>query len=337
MDLSDFFTTLSKNAPKAVRTRLLQSCFSKFTDKFCKIKKPTGKEEFGKLSKNSSQACIFFSTKSHIQNLEFSSLQSLTVRYQEKKFKTDGEISKSKKADRKLESWASEGPEISLDKGDRNWNQFETNEKQYGVVSTYNEELYTTKKVPLNQLSKEQIIRAKKIEKEIINKGFNDFDEAEEDEEKLFGAVLGTGRFIDKTEEDQAPKRERATSMGSSIEFFSKDEYRKTRQYLMNPHRTKKEHTSPQVGFLDALNLNIAQPMDEEVILSFIKFKQEKQPSKVNVLNEFREFSKNLKTSKLEVINEEPLKSHLKSVLDVFISTWKGVNTLTPNSDKMII
>ncbi|OMJ70252.1 hypothetical protein SteCoe_31819 [Stentor coeruleus] len=336
MDLNDFFTTLSKNTPKAVRVKLLQSCFSKFTDKSCKIKKPTENEQFGKLNKGSSPACIFFSTKSHTQSFVFSSLQSLTVRYQQKKFKTDKEISKSQKGSRKLENWVLEGPEISLDKGDRNWNQFETNEKQYGVVSTYNEELYTTKKVPLSQLSKEQIKRAKKLEKEIINKGSNDFDEAEEDEEKLFGAVLGTGRFIEKPEEDPVPKRERATSMGSSIEFFTKDEYRKTRQYLMNPHRIKKDHKSPQVGFLDALNLNIAQPMNEEVILSFIKFKQERLPSKDNVLNDFREFSKTLKTSKLETIHEEPLKNRMKSVLDIFITTWKGVNTLTPNN-KMII
>ncbi|OMJ73673.1 hypothetical protein SteCoe_27579 [Stentor coeruleus] len=340
MDPKEILRTLSKSVSKPIRTKLLQSCFEKFSDKNCKIKRPLGNEEYGRFGKSSTPACIYFNSKSNIQRIEFSSLISLVLRYQERKLKTDSDISKSKKSTRKLENWVTEGPEINLEKGDRNWNQFETNEKQYGVISTYNEEFYTTKKVPINQLSKEQIKRAKKIEKEIINKGLKDIDEAEEDEEKLFGAVLGTGRFLTVPEEDLAPKRERATSMASSIEFFSKDEYRKTRQYLMNPHKNNKTQSGAKINALDALNLNIAQPMDEEVILSFIRFKQERQPSKENVLKEFREFSKTLEIkTKLEVINEEPLIQYPKSILNIFINTWKEVNkkdeVLNNGSDKL--
>lgn len=51
----------------------------------------------------------------------------------------------------------------------RNWNQFETNQKLFGVKSTFNEELYTTKleRGPqMRELEKEAMRIAREIEGE---------------------------------------------------------------------------------------------------------------------------------------------------------------------------
>jgi PAB1-binding protein PBP1 len=246
------------------------------------------------------------------------------LRHQKKDFRTDSEISKSKDNRRNLEEWSHEGPELTLETEDRNWDQFAINHEKFGVVSTYQEELYTTKKVSPSSLSKEQLKTAHEKEKQILKGTIKEVEE--EDEEKLFSAVIGSGRF---QESDLLPKRERATSMASSVEFFSKDEYKRTREYLMNPQKAKKAQTVADIGVLDALDLTIAQTNNEEIILSFYKFKQEKQqPSRQDILKDFQGFSKKLegletkvkaKNEGLPVIHEEEV-----SVINVFIKNWKS-------------
>ena len=198
--------------------------------------------------------------------------------------------------------------------------------KKFGVVSTYDEELYTTKKVNESQLSRDQIKRAIKIEKELANKEQRESIEEEEDEEKMFGAVLGTGRYADnKPVEELAPMRERAISMASYGEF-TKDEYKKTREYLMNPHKAKGQ-AIPQIHLLDALDLNIAHPGNEEIIANFMKFKLEKQPSRDIILQGLKDFSFKMNTkAKLEVIIEEEKTYPVPtSVVDLFIESWKCI------------
>ena len=246
------------------------------------------------------------------------------LRVQSKKFKIDSEISKKNKAERNLKQWQSEGPEITLENENRHWDQFEVNKNQFGVKSTYDEELYTTKKVTADQLSYDQIKRALKIEKEIYGKETKD-EGLEEDEEKLYGAVIGSGRYVDNEVIETFPKRERAISMASCGEI-TKDEYKKTREYLMNPHKAKIDSTAPQMKLLEALNLNISQPFSEEAIISFIKFKEGKQPSRDNVIKEFKEFSnKFVKKDRLEIIREEN-KKPISSVVDLYLENWRDIN-----------
>ena len=187
----------------------------------------------------------------------------------------------------------------------------------FGVMSTYNEELYTTKKVTPNQLSKEQVEWAIKIEKEIASKEQKE-TKTEEDEEKLFGAVLGTGRYT----QENMPKRERATSMNVCGEF-SIDEYKKKREFLTNPHKRKTGQNDVNIGNLDALDLNIAH-VNEDVFNSFVQFKIEKLASenkfsRDSLIEGFKDFSTKMSNiiEKIEIIQEEP-----RSVVDAYFQSW---------------
>ena len=56
---------------------------------------------------------------------------------------------------------------------DANWDQFEINEKKYNVISTYDENLYTTK-LDKSKITKEQNDYAEKIYNEIKNSSYNE-------------------------------------------------------------------------------------------------------------------------------------------------------------------
>ncbi|XWS20097.1 hypothetical protein CRYUN_Cryun31cG0071800 [Craigia yunnanensis] len=88
----------------------------------------------------------------------------------------------------------------------RNWDQFETNQKLFGVRSTFNEELYTTKleKGPqMRELEKEAMRIAREIEGEETQdlhlaeeRGFDLHDNFDIDEEMRFSSV-SRGRGVD--------------------------------------------------------------------------------------------------------------------------------------------
>ncbi|WRX27804.1 LsmAD domain - like 1 [Theobroma cacao] len=96
----------------------------------------------------------------------------------------------------------------------RNWNQFETNQKLFGVKSTFNEELYTTKleRGPqMRELEKEAMRIAREIEGEETQdlhlaeeRGFHLHDNFDIDEERRFSSVY-RGRGVDDSgyEEDE--------------------------------------------------------------------------------------------------------------------------------------
>lgn len=117
------------------------------------------------------------------------------------KFKTDQEISKQTKLKkRQLQQWDGEDSSaLTFDLKDYStWDQFKTNALKFGVVSTYDENLYTTTVPHLSELTEEQVQRAKIVEKELSGKGGRKDEEEEEmDEEALFGAVIGSGRYMD--------------------------------------------------------------------------------------------------------------------------------------------
>ena len=317
MEVSEF---LSKFNPHPDSQKLLQECISLAYHKLCKLKKSSNEVITGKLMDGSSLKEFLILKKNQILSFKPEEILSVNLKFKKNDFCTDNEISKSKNNRRNLELWNHDGPELALESEDRNWNQFETNAEKFGVVSTYEEELYTTKKVNPCMLSKEQLKAAHEKEKQILSKACKEVEEEEEDEEKLFSAVIGSGRY---QEPEPMPKRERAISMASSVEFFSKDEYKKTREYLMNPQRSKKMPT-PDIGSLDALDLTVARPNNEEVIMSFYKFKQEMQPSRQTILKSFQEFSQKFEgktkgiTDRLMIIQEEEF-----SIMNLFVTNWK--------------
>ncbi|GFE53476.1 ataxin-2 N-terminal region domain containing protein, putative [Babesia ovis] len=90
------------------------------------------------------------------------------------KFKTDGEISKSKgqRQNDKLVAWKSEGPvdesQLYILDNQRKtaWDQFESNRKAFGLESTYNENIYTTE-LNLSEVPQKVQEEANKIAAEI--------------------------------------------------------------------------------------------------------------------------------------------------------------------------
>jgi small nuclear ribonucleoprotein (snRNP)-like protein len=129
-------------------------------------------------------------------------------------FRTDGEISKSKvasDADRELVPWSGGAggglqDEGGLEEGSgsrKHWDQFESNEQMFGVSTTFNEDLYTTKLDP-NTIPKEKREEAERLAREIESgvmasecddgKGVD----GDEDEEGRFSAVQGTGAYRQK-------------------------------------------------------------------------------------------------------------------------------------------
>lgn len=318
MEVADF---LSKIKPHRDSQKLIQQCISLAYHKQCQLKKLTNEVITGKLMDGSTSKEFLILKKNEILSIKPEEIIFINLKFKKNEFCTDTEISKSKNNRRDLEHWNYEGPELALESEDRNWNQFETNAEKFGVFSTYQEELYTTKKVVPSMLSKEQLKAAHEKEKQILSKACKEVEEEEGDEEKLFSAVIGSGRY---QEPEPMPKRERAISMASSVEFFTKDEYKKTREYLMNPQKSKKMPT-PDIGSLDALDLTVARTNNEEVIMSFYKFKQEMQPSRQTILKSFQEFSQKFegkskaKPEALTVIQEEN-----QSIMNIFVTSWKS-------------
>ena len=90
---------------------------------------------------------------------------------------------------------------------DANWDQFEINKKKYNVVSTYDENLYTTK-LDKSKITKEQNDYAEKIYNEIKNSSYNeknihiledrgiiDEKDGDFDEEDKYSSVIKNNNF----------------------------------------------------------------------------------------------------------------------------------------------
>jgi small nuclear ribonucleoprotein (snRNP)-like protein len=121
-------------------------------------------------------------------------------------FRTDGEISQSKAStERELVAWTGgadvhEGglEDMARYTNTGEWDQFATNEEQFGVTTTFNEELYTTKLDP-NSIPAEMREKADQLAREIMAGQMSADVEAnidgEDDEEGRFSAVQGTGAY----------------------------------------------------------------------------------------------------------------------------------------------
>lgn len=89
-------------------------------------------------------------------------------------FRTDSAISSSRPGrERPLQPWVgpsnSDGLDLSLEKssGDAPWDQFAVNERQFGIKTTYDENIYTTAIDKSHPQYKERVAAAEKKAKEI--------------------------------------------------------------------------------------------------------------------------------------------------------------------------
>jgi hypothetical protein len=125
-------------------------------------------------------------------------------------FKTDTDISKGHGPlkERNLQQWVPDTPNddsnpiLNWDMNENNdevWDQFEANEKMFGVKTNFNEELYTTKLDRSAADFKERELKAQRLADEIQKSNTNNIHVAEErgqvgpdqmDEEERYGAVL---------------------------------------------------------------------------------------------------------------------------------------------------
>lgn len=80
-----------------------------------------------------------------------------------KGFKTDSDISNRQFQERELERWVPEddGKELTLENDGGDWDQFQVNKDKFGIESTYDEHLYTTR---INTEAKDYKERLKKAE-----------------------------------------------------------------------------------------------------------------------------------------------------------------------------
>mmetsp|Transcript_1405 Transcript_1405/g.2836 ORF Transcript_1405/g.2836 Transcript_1405/m.2836 type:complete len:581 (+) Transcript_1405:148-1890(+) len=124
-----------------------------------------------------------------------------------KGFATDAEISrKEAESSRDLVPWAGgeHGAGGGLEDGpnDSKWDQFSVNEKMYGISSTYNEDLYTTKldKNAIPLAKREQADRiAREIESGASYAEVEERIDGEDDEEARFSAVGAPGQGAKET------------------------------------------------------------------------------------------------------------------------------------------
>lgn len=248
------------------------------------------------------------------------------------KFQTDQEISKhSRIQKRQLQQWqGEEQSSLTFDVKDyKGWNQFEINAAKFGVVSTYDENLYTTPVPHISELTEEQVLRAKIVEKE-INSFTQEKDEKEEDEEALFGAVLGSGRYnVVKQEVNKNVK----------VKSEEKEKYKKFRKGLETGKKVEENDIVDER--VESLNLILPKvEVTENVKKSFQMFKESMNLQEKVSVDALKEFSKEIspKISFMSRKNSEATESkpvvvepkiEIRSVLDLYITTWKNALKIT--------
>lgn len=123
----------------------------------------------------------------------------------EQKFKTDSDISSGFQVrERELQRWVpdAETPELSLeDNSNATWDQFKVNEEKFGVESSYDEHLYTTRINTSAADYQTRLRRAEKLAKEIEGQASTDrhvleergaqVDDSGMDEEDKYSGVIG--------------------------------------------------------------------------------------------------------------------------------------------------
>lgn len=193
----------------AVKTLFYYACLNA-VGKPCTIKTRDNKTVKGHLYTLAEKGAVLKNPSNQVRTENLVSLTFSATPIKHRKFKTDQEIVKTEqKPEKELQAWQ-EPEEADFQELEANtnlnWDQFETNKQKFGVVSTWDENLYTTPVPSESTLTKEQISKAEKLELELSKSETH----KEESEEANFGAVLGSGRFLEKPQK----QRQRASLPG---------------------------------------------------------------------------------------------------------------------------
>nr|PVC53643.1 hypothetical protein MACL_00003669 [Theileria orientalis] len=184
------------------------------------------------------------------------------------KFKTDTEISSSKQTSINpvLTEWrptesVDESQLVELDKVEgEQWDQFETNRNEYGVVSTFDENMYTTS-LDLNEVPDSVKERAEKLAAEIEGGTDTNYAKVEsllEDEDAVeteSPAVKSSEESKEVKEEDPKEVRERhqESSNGTVLRLTMRSDKLDTDRHTPSS-KPKQEKQTQQIG-VNALNI----------------------------------------------------------------------------------
>ncbi|KAI0517287.1 hypothetical protein F5B22DRAFT_645920 [Xylaria bambusicola] len=134
-------------------------------------------------------------------------------------FRTDGAISSSRgNRERVLQPWVapsgSEGTDMTLEKSTsgRAWDQFAANERQFGITTTYDENIYTTVIDKSHPLYKERLAKADKAAKEIEGSATTTAHHAEERQMNFVG---GDDAGDDEEEKYSGVRRQDLAALGN--------------------------------------------------------------------------------------------------------------------------
>ena len=199
------------------------------------------------------------------------------------KFKSDAEIARSRAPGRReLQKYAAEAPVLlSLDPQTTQFDQFEANEKLFGLTARFNEAQYTTPLVRPEDLTAEQLRRSEAVLQSLEKTQTQDDTGAGEDEEEHFAAVKGTGRFPVET----APERPAVT--------INHRTYRRLRDDMLTGKRLHPGLVSDPAR-IEALLLEPMPFRNEEVADDLKRFKEEKAAKEncKRTLMELQEFKR---------------------------------------------
>ncbi|OMJ75756.1 hypothetical protein SteCoe_25020 [Stentor coeruleus] len=330
------------HADKIMKQRTLWAMLSTLS-RACSVKKSDNSKISGLIHTLCKKGVILINkTKSEAEKIMIPfdtiiSLECLKVQNTHKfYFQTDKEISKQSKAKkRQLQQW--EGDEIESlafdTKEYKGWNQFETNTIKFGVVSTYDENLYTTPIPHISELTKEQIIRAKIVEKELNAFAQEKDEKEEEDEEAMFGAVLGSGRYADSKLEVAKKKQKRSElkkkrkknrkvfEIGKKNEMANcSDDKLENLSFPLPFHSAKNTDLSIINSIFEAKNNNKSNLESSNPSLEKANFKldtSEKPHTHISFISHEKP-----RVPNLSPIVEFP-KQEFRSIIDIYIITWK--------------
>lgn len=185
------------------------------------------------------------------------------------------------------------------------WDQFQANASKFGIIAEFDESQYTTQPVSMSDLTPSQIARAARAERAIVKGGNRDREivnrdkipaskteteskkspwddiemsnvevEGEDDEEAMFGAVLGTGRYKVQEESSIQPLSPVQIQPLTPTPPMYKSEYQKTREMIVSGKGKALMQTHKEI---EALSLEIARPkQNQELVKKFMAFKKMK-------------------------------------------------------------
>ena len=195
------------------------------------------------------------------------------------------------------------GKEIDLDV-DEEWDQFAENEKRFNVKTTFDEEEYTTK-LDLSSLTSHQKAKAEQISREIERAPTSNFHMKEDrgqfvaqnsndvDEEKLYSAVIGTGKYTNTEKTEISP----AVKPPLIPPAEAKPRIPQYRRLEKPSHRNS----------LDCIGVDSGCMMDPEVHHEMMKYKHQKLT--MRTVEHMKSLSPSKRNGRLDKPINEPISS----------------------------